>query len=71
MKTPARHVINEKLLNELVNYLARRPYAEVCRMIAELGQLEEAQGCNNGQGDKPCGRSLGDALGAPREKKPE
>lgn len=55
MKTPTQHVIDEKLLNELINYLARRPYAEVFRMIATLGQLEEVKGCkSNGK----CGDDL-------------
>lgn len=49
MKPPTRHIIEDKLLNELVNYLAHRPYAEVFRMIAALGRLEEAGGCNNGR----------------------
>ena len=35
--------ISEELANQLVQYLAGRPYAEVFRLIAALQKLEEAE----------------------------
>ena len=34
-------IINEQLANELVNYLASRPYIEVARLISSLNQMTE------------------------------